>query len=56
MFGFWGLGGGIVLLLFGIFCVFFFPSSSYHQEQNITVGGIVIGVVSLIIGGALIFL
>ena len=53
-----GLGGfliGILLLLFGVFCIFFFPSSQTHQEGSLTIGGIFIGVVSLIIGGILVF-
>jgi hypothetical protein len=55
MFGLWGIGGGILLLLFGIFCIFFFPESSTHQEQNITIGGIFIGIVSLVVGAMLVF-
>jgi hypothetical protein len=55
MFGLFGIVGGILLLLFGIFCVFFFPSSYIHQENELTIGGIIIGVVSLIVGAMLIF-
>jgi len=55
MFGYYGLGFGILLLLFGIFCVFFYPSSQMHQEKELAVGGIFMGVVSLLIGAALIF-
>jgi hypothetical protein len=55
MFGLWGLGGGILLLLFGIFCVFFFPSSYYRQDEELSIGGIVIGLISLLVGAALIF-
>jgi uncharacterized membrane protein len=56
MFGLWGLGGGILLFLFGIFCVFFFPSSSSHQEESLAIGGVVIGLISLVVGAVLIFL
>ncbi len=55
MFGFWGLGTGILLLIFGVFAVFFFPSSLTHQERNLSLGGIFLGVIALIIGGMLIF-
>lgn len=55
MFGLWGVGGGILLWLFGIFCVFFFPSSMTHQEGELAIGGVVIGIISLIIGSILIF-
>jgi hypothetical protein len=55
MFGLWGLGAGILLLLFGVFAVFFFPSSGWHQETELSVGGIVLGVIALLIGGILIF-
>ncbi len=56
MFGLWGLVIGVLLLLFGIFCVFFFPSSEKHQEQELAIGGVFIGVVSLIIGAVLVFM
>ena len=55
MFGLWGLGGGILLLLFGVFCIFFFPSSQTHQESSLAVGGIIIGIISLIFGAVLVF-
>ena len=55
MFGLWGLGIGILLLLFGVFCVFFYPSSEKHQETDLAIGGVIIGVISLIIGAVLIF-
>jgi uncharacterized membrane protein len=55
MFGLWGLGFGVLLLLFGVFCVFFFPSSEKHQEQEIATGGVIIGVIALILGAALVF-
>ena len=56
MFGLWGTVGGVLLLLFGIFCVFFFPSSERHQEASLAVGGVVIGLVSLVLGAVLVFL
>ena len=55
MFGLLGLGVGILLLLFGAFCIFFFPSSRAHQEESLTIGGIVMGLVSLLIGAMLVF-
>ena len=55
MFGWWGLIPGVLLLLFGAFCIFFFPSSQTHQEKELAIGGIIIGIISLLIGAALIF-
>jgi hypothetical protein len=55
MFGLWGLVIGILSLLFGIFAIFFFPSSYWHQEENLTIGGIFLGVIALIVGGILVF-
>jgi hypothetical protein len=55
MFGLWGLGGGVLLFIFGVFCIFFFPSSSTHQEEEIAIGGVIIGVIALITGAVLIF-
>jgi len=56
MFGLLGLVIGALLLIFGVFAVFFFPSSYYHQEEELTVGGVFLGIVSLLIGAALAFL
>ena len=56
MFGLWGIVIGALLLLFGIFAVFFFPSSQTHQEETLAIGGVVMGVIALIIGAVLIFL
>jgi hypothetical protein len=55
MFGLWGIGGGILLLLFGIFCIFFFPESETHQEKSLAIGGVFIGIVSLAAGAMLVF-
>jgi hypothetical protein len=55
MFGLLGIAGGILLMLFGIFCVFFFPESSTHQQQSLSIGGVIIGVVSLLVGAMLVF-
>ena len=56
MFGIWGLITGVLLFLFGIFSIFFFPSSMYHQEGDLAVGGIVLGLIALGIGAVLIFM
>jgi len=56
MFGLWGLVFGVLLLAFGVFAVFFFPSSSTHQESELAIGGVIMGVISLLIGAALVFL
>jgi hypothetical protein len=56
MFGWWGLGFGILFLLFGVFAVFFFPSSQYHQEKELATGGVIMGIVSLVVGAALVFM
>ena len=55
MFGIWGLVGGILLFLFGIFAIFFYPSSSFHQERELAAGGIFLGFVAVLIAAALIF-
>ena len=55
MFGLWGLGSGVLLLLFGVFAIFFFPSSYYHQQEELSIGGVVMGLIALLIGGVLIF-
>jgi hypothetical protein len=56
MFGLWGLFFGILLFLFGVFSVFFFPSSYYHQEADLAKGGIFLGIVALLLGAVLIFM
>ena len=56
MFGLWGIGFGILLLLFGVFAVFFFPSSQTHQQEELATGGVIMGIISLIIGAVLIFI
>ncbi len=55
MFGIVGIVVGVLMLLFGAFCVFFFPSSHIHQQQELAMGGVIIGIVSLLIGAALVF-
>ena len=55
MFGLWGLAFGILLLAFGVFAIFFFPSSQTHQEEPLTTGGIIMGIISLVIGAMLVF-
>ncbi len=55
MFGLWGLAFGIILLAFGVFAIFFFPSSQTHQEESLAVGGIVMGVIAIVIGAMLVF-
>jgi hypothetical protein len=42
-------------MLFGVFCVFFFPESHIHQERELAIGGVAIGIVSLVIGAMLVF-
>ena len=60
-FGILGFLIGILMLLFGGFMVFFFPSYSdsgratAHQPIEFSVSGIVIGLVSLLIGFMLMF-
>ncbi|UCD03156.1 MAG: hypothetical protein JSV63_00790 [Candidatus Aenigmatarchaeota archaeon] len=55
MFGLWGLGIGILSIIFGIFMVFFFPGSIKTQEEELQMGGVFLGVIALIVGGVLIF-
>ncbi|MBN1896781.1 MAG: hypothetical protein JW789_03605 [Candidatus Aenigmarchaeota archaeon] len=55
MFGLWGLAFGIILLAFGVFAIFFFPSSQTHQEESLAVGGVVMGVIAIVIGAMLVF-
>ena len=56
MFGFVGIIVGILLLIAGVFLVFFFPTTEEHQPVSFGVTGIVIGIVFLIIGFVLVFL
>ena len=50
---------GILLILFGGFMVFFFPASSEkptgHQPEKFSISGIIIGLLSLVIGVMLLF-
>jgi hypothetical protein len=55
MFGILGFFIGILLGAFGLFMVVFFPNTQEHQAESFTVAGIVIGIISLVIGFLLIF-
>jgi hypothetical protein len=55
MFGLWGIIFGSLSILFGIFSIFFFPSSLTHQERDISLGGVILGVIALIVGAILVF-
>ncbi len=55
MFGAVGMFFGILLGAFGLFMVFFFPSVGEHQDENFTVAGVVIGVISIVVSFFLIF-
>ena len=50
MFGVIGLLGGILLIFLGGFLVFFFPSEGRHQQQSLSMGGIIIGFIFLLFG------
>jgi len=54
-FGLAGSAAGILLILFAIFMIFFFPNAEDHQSSHFSWLGIKIGVVSLIIGVILVF-
>jgi len=56
MFGLIGIVIGILLLLVGIFLVFFFPSTMEHQPPGMSVTGVVLGLVLLVVGFVLVFL
>ena len=55
MFGWIGILAGIIILLLGIFLVFFFPNVTEHQPESMSWTGIVMGFVFIVIGGMLIF-
>lgn len=55
MFGILGWLIGGLLLLVGIFLVFFFPGVTEHQPESMGMTGIVLGVILIIIGGVLVF-
>ncbi|MBI4181673.1 MAG: hypothetical protein HY520_01770 [Candidatus Aenigmarchaeota archaeon] len=56
MFGLSGLLAGILLLLAGIFLVFFFPGVTEHQPEADAYTGIVLGIIFLIAGAVLVFI
>lgn len=56
MFGLWGFIIGILLLLAGIFLVFFFPTAGDMQPDDMAWTGVLVGIAFLIIGAALVFL
>lgn len=56
MFGLLGIIIGILLLLVGMFLVFFFPTTTEHQPQTMSYAGIFLGIVCLVGGFVLVFL
>ena len=56
IFGFLGAVAGVLLLLAGVFLIFFFPGVSEHQPEEFAHVGIVMGVIFFLFGVILIFL
>jgi len=56
MFGTIGLIVGILLILWGIYMIIFFPTQSQIQPENIGITGIIFGFILLAAGIILIFL
>ncbi len=56
MFGWLGIGIGILLIVLGGWLVFFFPSTVEHQPEQFGWTAIVLGIVLIIIGGLFVFL
>lgn len=55
MFGFPGFVLGILLILMGVFLVFFFPTTTEHQPESFGFTGIAMGIIFLVIGFVLVF-
>ena len=55
-FGLAGAALGVILILIGIFLVFFFPAPVEHQSEGLGHVGIVFGLILLVVGGLLVFL
>lgn len=55
MFGWIGVLFGILLGAFGLFMVFFFPNVTEHQQEEFSISGIIIGIISLVASYFLIF-
>ncbi|MEM5798304.1 MAG: hypothetical protein QXP39_01020 [Candidatus Aenigmatarchaeota archaeon] len=55
MFGLAGLIIGILLIIFGLYMIFFFPSTIEHQAE-FSWRGVLLGVIALVIGALLIFI
>ena len=56
MFGFLGWIFGFLLVLAGIFLVFFFPAALHHQPDSFAMTGVVMGLIFWVVGFALIFM
>jgi hypothetical protein len=55
MFGLLGFLAGVLLALFGVFCIFFFPNVTEHQPEDFAKAGIAIGIISCVLAFFLIF-
>ncbi|MBL7160564.1 MAG: hypothetical protein ISS93_01795 [Candidatus Aenigmarchaeota archaeon] len=56
MFGVIGFIIGILLIIAGVFLIFFFPAAGEHQPHGMSLTGIVLGIIFLILGFVLILL
>jgi hypothetical protein len=55
MFGIFGIVGGIVLILAGIFLFFLMPGPESYQPDSFSIVIIVLGILCMIFGALLIF-
>ena len=55
MFGLWGWIGGPLLILWGIYMIFFFPAISEHQSELFARNGVIFGFFLLIVGVLLVY-
>ena len=55
MFGLGGLIVGVLLLLWGVYMLFFFPAFVEHQSAQFSRNGIIFGLIVLFIGILLVF-
>ncbi|MBU0953331.1 MAG: hypothetical protein KKA90_02840 [Nanoarchaeota archaeon] len=56
LFGLTGGVVGVILLLLGVFLVFFFPGTAEHQGSTFSTTGIILGIIFLMLAGAFFFL
>jgi len=55
MFGLAGILAALLLIIIGMFLVFFFPANENHQADSMAWTGILIGLISWVIAAILLF-